>query len=637
MKSGNWALLGLCLLLSTCLQQQASAKNVLLEAEQFHQLGGWVVDQQFMDLMGSPYLLAHGLGYPVKDAEEQVTFPTAGKYHVWVRTRDWVAPWKAPGAPGKFQVVINGKPLAATFGTEGAEWHWQDGGVVRVERETRVALHDLTGFEGRCDAILFCPDTHFVPPNELKTLTEFRRKTLGIGEKPEDGGEYDLVVVGGGIAGTSAAVSAARLGLKVALVQDRPVLGGNGSSEVRVWPEGKINQEPFPHVGDIVAELVPKKTTSDNNAQEAGVYADDRKLAVARGEANIKLLLEERVNEVEAGDGIIRAVIAQSTRTGRRIRLKARWFADCTGDAAVGFLAGADCQVSSDDHLGVSDLWKLKDVCDAKDALECECKDTNALTGVVTITTNKVPFPRCPWAIDLTDKPFPGRVKKGKNEPVKPPHQLGGWFWESGFSKDPIADVEWMRDQNFRAMYGAWDTLKNVDKLYPNYKLGWAAFIAGKRESRRLMGDVVLTAADFRTNRVWEDGAFPCSWPIDLHAPAKAYQKGHEGEEFIASSTVSSKEYKYHGPYWAPYRCLYSRNVTNLFMAGRDISVTHDGLGPVRVMRTCGMMGEVVGMAAFVCKEHNDTPRDVYQKHLAELKDLMTRGTGKNDLARAKF
>ena len=214
------------------------------------------------------------------------------------------------------------------------------------------------------------------------------------------------------------------------------------------------------------------------------------------------------MNAVEAREGLIHSVVAQNIRTGRRLRLTARWFADCTGDGTIGFLAGADNEVSREDHLGASNLWNVRD---AKELLLCECKDTNALNNAMALADKPAPFPRCPWAVDLTDKPFPGRPKKvadkGKN--AKPPGTLGGWFWESGFDKDPIADVEWMRDQNLRAMYGAWDALKNVDKLYPNYKLGWAAFIAGKRESRRLMGDVILTSDDFRTNRAWPDGAFP--------------------------------------------------------------------------------------------------------------------------------
>ena len=171
-------------------------------------------------------------------------------------------------------------------------------------------------------------------------------------------------------------------------------------------------------------------------------------------------------------------------------------------------------------------------------------------------------------------------------------------------------------------MYGAWDALKNVDKLYPNHRLGWAAFIAGKRESRRLLGDVVLTGDDFRKGRVFPDGCFPCSWHIDLHTPHPDFAMGYKGDEFISKATTG-KDYSYQGPYWAPYRCLYSRNISNLFMAGRDISVNHEALGPVRVMRTCGMMGEIVGKAAWIAVRHQTTPRGVYEKHLDLLKELM--------------
>ena len=215
---------------------------VLVEAEGFDDLGGWVVDQQFMDEMGSPYLLAHGLGRPVPDAATRVTFPTAGTYHVFVRTRDWVGPWKqlgtpesmrAEGTPGAFQVLVAGQALEPTFGVEGAAWHWQRGGTVEIHgAEASVALHDLTGFEGRCDAILFASDPAFIPPDEGEALMTFRRSALGLLGQPEDGGAFDLVVAGGGIAGMCTAMSAARRGLTVALLQDRPVLGGNNSSRI---------------------------------------------------------------------------------------------------------------------------------------------------------------------------------------------------------------------------------------------------------------------------------------------------------------------------------------------------------------------------------------------------------------------
>jgi len=260
--------------------------------------------------------------------------------------------------------------------------------------------------------------------------------------------------------------------------------------------------------------------------------------------------------------------------------------------------------------------------------LKCECKDKDALTAAFKEGKVEQPFPRCPWAIDLTDKPFPGRDKfYGDSTEEGGLDQLGGWFWESGFDKNPIEDIERIRDLNFRAMYGAWDALKNVDKRFPNHRLGWSAFIAGKRESRRLMGDVVLAGEDFTSQKEYPDGCFPCSWHIDLHFPHGKYKDGHKGSEFISDYT-RGKEHKYKGPYWAPYRTLYSRNVNNLFMAGRDISVTKEGLGPVRVMKTCGMMGEVVGKAAAICvkkktSKKKTSPRGVYEKHLDALKKMM--------------
>lgn len=606
-------------LLTTALAPAQS--TLLVEAEAFDQSGGWVHDQQFMDIMGSPYLLAHGIGIPVADATTHVEFPEPGEYRVWVRTRDWVAPWGASGAPGRFQVLLDGKALPTTFGTEGDAWHWQDGGLIELGTAAQLALHDLTGFEGRCDAILFCQDTNWTPPHDSEELATFRREALGLAAEPVATEVFDLVVIGGGVAGTSAAVTAARLGLTVALVQDRPVLGGNSSSEVRVWPEGHVNQEPYPRVGDVVMELVPERRKDSKNAQGAHVFDDQRKLRVARAEPNITLLLEQRVSVAHATDGLIHSVTSQHTRTAERTLIRGRWFLDSTGDGTVGFAAGADFATTPTGHMGASNLWNIK----------CLCEDEEPLSSVLAAACEEAVFPRCPWAVDLTDKPFPGRTQ-GSTEPqtknASQPISLGNWFWENGFDRDPILDMERIRDQNFRAMYGAWDAIKNVEKRYPAHQLNWVAYIAGKRESRRLLGDVILTAEDLRDNRSFPDGCFPCTWGIDTHFPNPAYSKGHEGDEFIADFT-HGEGYIYKGPYWVPYRCLYSRNISNLFMAGRDISVTHEALGAVRVMKTTGAMGEIVGMAASLCKRYDCTPREIYAEHLNELRILMQRGAGK--------
>jgi len=180
-------------------------------------------------------------------------------------------------------------------------------------------------------------------------------------------------------------------------------------------------------------------------------------------------------------------------------------------------------------------------------------------------------------------------------------------------------------------MYGAWDAMKNVDKVLPNHRLNWSAYILGKRESRRLLGDVVLCFEDLKSDRQFPDGCAPTGWSNDLHLPDPQYAKGFEGDAFISRADFGHfPAIRERRPFWIPYRCLYSRNIANLFMAGRDISTRHDALGAVRVMRTGGCMGEVVGMAASLCRQHGITPRDVYERHLAELQNLMRRGVGRN-------
>ncbi len=574
------------------------AQSLFVEAEGFAHLGGWVNDAQFMDQMGSPYLLAHGLGTPVTDAWTPVVFPETGKYRVWVRTRDWTAPWKVPGHPGRFRVLVGGRPLPAVFGTEGARWHWRDGGTVEVrKRRTTLGLHDLTGFEGRCDALFFTRDLSFRPPAGGKALAEFRRRLLGLPEKPVEEGPFDLVVTGGGITGICAALAAARLGLKTALIQDRPVLGGNNSSEVRVWLGGSRNVNPYPRVGDIVKELEPPQRPKICPWKGDGRDRDARREALVRSEKNLSLFLNNRVNAVETEGGRITAVLSQDTVKGVRRRFRGRWFADTTGDGCVGYLAGADFRITRKGHMGRSNLWYLED------------------------TGRPCPFPRCPWALDLAAKPFPGR-KGGEKGGL---NALGKWFWESGFDRDPFGEGESIRDWNFRAMFGAWDALKNVDHCFSTYRIAWAAYVSGKRESRRLLGDVILRAGDLLERRKFPDGCVPTGWPMDVHEPDPAYVKGFEGDAFISRARYT----RYKMPFWIPYRCLYSRNVPNLFMAGRDISVTHQALGAVRVMRTCGCMGEIVGMAASICRKHGADPRNVFTSYLPELKEAMKRGAGR--------
>jgi hypothetical protein len=568
-----------------------AAEVLLVEAEGFQEHGGWVVDQQFMDQMGSPFLLAHGMGEPVADAATEMKVRESGSYQVLVRTRDWVA----PQAPGKFQVLVDGQPLKPVFGTEGGgKWIWQDGGTVELKAgAAKLALKDLTGFEGRCDALLFVKGGGFRPPEDLKELAAFRRKALGLPEKPKDAGAFDLVVVGGGVAGTCAAVSAARLGLKVALIQDRPVLGGNNSSEIRVHRGGQ-NNKTFAANNDVLKDL---GTGGRGNAGPGEQYGDAQKLKAVQAEPNVALFLNTHACAVEKDGTRIKAVLAKNVLSSEELRFAAPLFADCTGDGTIGFLAGADFREGRESKeetgetlappkadqltMGATNMWYAKE------------------------GTAAAPFPECPWALKVT---------KGETTQAD-------WNWETGFTLDQVDDAEQIRDHNFRALYGTWDFTKNRSpkkEKYANFKLAWVAYVAGRRESRRLLGEVILTQQDIQDQREFPDACFLTTWSLDLHYPMPENTKDFPGQEYRSiAKQINIK------PYAVPFRCLYSRNVPNLLMAGRCISVTHVALGTVRVMNTTGYMGTVVGRAAFLCRKRNATPHDLYQSHLEELKKVL--------------
>jgi hypothetical protein len=568
------------------------AATLFVEAESFSNPGGWTLDTQFIEIMGSPYLLAHGLGKPVRDAETKVKFSEAGAYHVFARTKDWVAKWNAPGAPGKFQVLLDSKPLPHTFGTTNAEWFWENGGTIEIDSagEYTIALRDLTGFDGRCDALFLTTDVKARPPE-----TRHERKVLmGLPDVAPETAQFDLVVVGGGYSGLGTAISAARQGLKVALVQDRPVLGGNGSSEIQVWAQGGTRRGPFPALGEIVEEFSDRAKNSPGLPDEFG---DAKKESVVRAEKNITLFLNSHAIgvEMDSAKSSIRSVTVLDTRTGTEQRLRAKFFADCTGHGTLGALAGAKHRMLEEGHLGMSNMWKWEEANSSRD------------------------WPDTPWALQLSMGDFPP-TKKAEGPT---PFWKGEWFWESGFNKHPIKELESMRDWNLRAVYGAFSAMKREQKeKFANAELVWVAAIGGTRESRLLDGDVILTRENIEQQKAFPDGCVPTTWDIDLHYPKEQYAKKFPQDPFISRAEFGAGVDRRNG-YPVPYRCFYSTNIQNMFMAGRCISVTHGALGTVRVMRTCGMMGEVVGKAAYVCVTRDCSPRDVYDRYLEELKDLM--------------
>ena len=591
-----------CLFLS-CVVHVTWASVLWVEAESFRQKGGWSVDQQFIDQMGSSYLLAHGMGVPVKEESTKVCFPQKGTYHVYVRTYNWTAPWCDGKGPGRFKIKVGRKTLPATLGCEGKNWEWQYAGKVAVkEGEEEVSLKDLTGLDGRVDAIYFTIRAEDVPPAGGKELENFRRNMCQLPAFPEKKASYDLVVVGGGVAGMCAAVTAARMGCKVALVNDRPVLGGNNSAEVRVHLGGYAEMEPNKGLGRMLREFGHSRK---GNAQPAEYYEDDKKQNFIEAEKNVMLYANYRAVSVQMNGTKISSVVIKHIETGEEICLKAALFSDCTGDGTIGYLAGADFRMGreSRSEFGESLAPEKADSLTMGASIQWYSKDNG----------KKTVFPKFNYGLEFNEN---------NCEKVK----MGEWTWETGMNKNQIDEAELIRDYGLLVVYSNWSFLKNEWKekeKYRNWSLEWVAYIAGKRESRRLMGDYILKQDDIDKGVFHEDASFTTTWSIDLHFPDPKNSELFPGQEFKAAT-----KHLFIHPYAVPYRCLYSRNVNNLFMAGRNISTTHVGLGTVRVMRTTGMMGEVVGMAAALCRQYGVLPREIYQHHLPELKKMMKEGAG---------
>lgn len=305
------------------------AAEVLIEAESFDSPGGWQLDTQFITTMGSPYLIAHGLGKPVEDASTQLEATQAGEYHVWVRTYDWVARWKATGKPGRFQVLINGRPLTEELGTQGDHWGWHKAGTAQLKAgKNEVRMHDLTGFDGRCDAIYLTTEANQIPDNSSEILSDFRRRLLGISQPVEVKDGYDLVVVGGLQAELRGGHLGGADGMQGGFDSNRGVLGGNGSSEIRVWAMGLIRRGKYPRIGEIVDEFADAATKSPGRAEEFG---DDIKDAVVRAEKNIDLFLNHHAFRVGKTGDEIASVDAIDTRSNELRRFVGKLFVDCTG------------------------------------------------------------------------------------------------------------------------------------------------------------------------------------------------------------------------------------------------------------------------------------------------------------------
>ena len=564
----------------------------------FPRKGGWISDPQFMEVMKSSEMLAHGLGKPVEDASTTFEVPQDGEYRLWVRTKNWTAYWTENSVPGKFRIIIDGTDTGTIFGTGSAEWHWQKGNIITLEKGFHtLAVHDLDGFDARFDSIFLSMDDR-----EPGDIEELRRSLLPGAVVPEEKGNFDFIVVGGGVAGMCAAIAAARLGSKVAIIQDRKVFGGNNSSEVRVGLGGRLNIGRYPSLGYLMNEFGPARK---GNARTADVYEDEKKAEAVNSEKNITAFTGYRVTAVEKDDeGRINAVIATQVDNYTEIRLHAPLYSDCTGDATLGVLAGAKWAMGRESR----DVYKEPSAPEKADGITLGA----SIQWYSEPAGEPQSFPDITWGIPI-DEETVQNVRRGQ------------WYWEVGMKDDMIYEAEKIRDYGMYVAYSNWSYLKNHSRFKDEVaceKFSWLSFYAGKRESRRLFGDHVLTENDLRGFVQYPDGCVSTSWYIDDHEPDPDNAARFK-DPWLSRGCLTPLDF-----YPIPFRCLYNRDVPNLFMAGRDISVSHLALGTVRVMRTCAMEGEVVGMAADICRRKGCLPRDIYNKHFDSLKTLMEKGVG---------
>jgi hypothetical protein len=588
MKSNFKALL---LLVLIAFGVTANAKSdLLVQAEHFANKGQWVLDQQFIEEMGSAYLLAHGMGVPVENASTEVTFPAKGKYHVWVRTKNW-----APGnwaAPGVFKLTINGKELKTTFGTE-TGWTWQYGGTKEIDKlKTKLELVDLKGFEGRCDAIYFSTERK-APPSDVAQLRKFYNQKLNDTYPNIKDEEFDFVVIGGGIAGCGAAIAAAEQGLKVALVNDRPVLGGNASKEVRVHTLGIYGKT------SRILKMIDTKHWP--NGSHKSIADNDKRQKNIDKYKNIHQFLFTRAYSVDMkNDSEIKAVNIKHLPTGKRTKLTAPVFVDCTGDGWIGYWAGAEYSYGRESKEKYGESW------DKHGELWSPKKADNRTMGSSVLwnsmkASSAQTFPEVPWAMDVAKKHVAVN---------------GEWYWEFGNNElNQMYDAEQIRDHVFKAIYGSFSNAKKLDK-YRNQKLKFVAYIAGRRESRRLVGDYVFTGVDAVNGTKHEDDVVEETREVDIHF--QRILKDKKQPDFLSTAL-----FKHVPRYYIPFRSLYSKNISNLMMAGRNFSCSHVGLGGPRVMNTTGQMGIATGYAASLCKKHDVNPRGVYKKYIKDLRQLI--------------
>ena len=417
--------------------------------------------------------------------------------------------------------------------------------------------------------------------------------------------DADLVIIGGGMAGTCCAITAARAGIKVVLVQDRPVLGGNASSEFRLWMLGATshmgNNNRWAREGGVVDEIMVENTF--RNPQGNAVILDTILLEKCYEEPNLRLLLNTAAYEVEKDGDRISKVRAFCSQNSVQYDLVATNYCDASGDGVVGFLAGAAFRMGAESKVEFGE--RLAPAEDIRQLLG------HSLYFYTRDTGQPIDFVAPSYALDDISK-----IPRYRNFNTKE-HGCQLWWIEWGGRLDTVHDTEEIKWELWKIVYGVWDHIKNSGE-FPEAEtmtLDWVGLIPGKRESRRFEGDYILVQQDIVEQREHYDAVSFGGWAIDLHPVDGVY-----------SSEDPCNQWHSKGVYQIPYRCMYSKNVTNLFLAGRIISASHIAFGSTRVMATCAHNAQAVGMAAALCSQNDLTPRGLaHPDRIIELQKRLLR------------
>lgn len=413
----------------------------------------------------------------------------------------------------------------------------------------------------------------------------------------------DLLVAGGGLAGLCAALAAARDGLQVVLIQDRPVLGGNASSEVRLWANGATshmgNNNRWSREGGIMGEILEENLW--RNKEGNPVMFDLVLLDLAKSQPGLTLLLNTAVFDVVAHQQCIHQVKAFNPINETFYEVAASQFCDATGDGVLGYLAGAEYREGAEEMAELGEKMAPGD--------NFGHKLGHSIYFYTKQTDGPVQFVPPSFALpDITAIPRYKRLTSTLNG-------CDLWWLEWGGRLDTVHESEAIKWELWKIVWGVWDHIKNSGQFpeAANMTIEWVGAIPGKRESRRFVGDHLLCQQDIIEQRDHYDAVAYGGWSIDLH-PADGVYSTHDG----------CRQFHSKGTYTIPYRSLYSRSLDNLFLTGRLISATHVAFGSARVMCTCGVLGEVVGRAAALCHQQGFTPRQladrdnigVLQQHL---------------------